>query len=96
VVQALVFTLLDVFDASRDLYQTLKAKEKRDYEQNLRSRGYPKGRKFDYVEDNEADGDGSLVMDKAAVTRQFEIGFQDIGAMFAVGDGMFCHFSLGS
>lgn len=86
--QALVYTLLDVFDASRDLYQTLRAKEKRDYEQSLRSRGYPSGRKFDYVDDEDANGDESLVMDKAAVTRQFEIGFQDIGAQFAVGDGM--------
>ena len=89
--QALVYTLLDVFDASRDLHETLKAKEKRDYEQSLRSRGYPSGRKFDYV-DEVASGDGSLVLDKAAVTRQFEIGFQEVGAQFAIGDGMF--FSL--
>jgi hypothetical protein len=80
--------LLDVFDASRDLYQTLRAKEKRDYEQNLRSRGYPNGRLIDYVDDEDARGDESLVLDKAAVTRQFEIGFQTVGAQFAIGDGM--------
>jgi hypothetical protein len=89
VVQTLVSTLLDVFDASRDLYQTLRTKEKRDYEHSLRSRGYPSGRKFDYVEDEDTGGDKSLVMDKAAVTRQFEIGLQDVGTTFAVGDGMF-------
>lgn len=88
VVQALVYTLLDVFDASRDLHQTLRAKEKRDYEQNLRSRGYPSGRKFDYVDDEDAKGDESLVLDKAAVTRQYENGLQDVGARFSIGDGV--------
>jgi UTP-glucose-1-phosphate uridylyltransferase len=89
VVQALVYTLLDVFDASRDLHQTLRAKEKRDYEHSLRSRGYPSGRKFDYVDDKDARGDESMVLDKAAVTRQFENGCQEVGPHFSVGDGMF-------
>jgi hypothetical protein len=86
-VQALVYTLLDVFDATRDLHQTLKAKEKRDYESNLREKGYPSSRRIEYVEDDKLGNDADLVMDKAAVTRQFEIGFQKIGAQFAVGDG---------
>jgi hypothetical protein len=85
VVQALVYTLLDVFDAARDTYQTLSAKEKRDYEQTLRSKGYPTSRRIEYIEESLAD-DGSIVLDKAAVTRQFEIGYQTIGAHFAVGD----------
>ena len=87
VVQSLVYTLLDVFDATRDLHQTLKAKEKRDYEQSLRSRGYPVGRRFDIVDEKDDGGDESLVMDKAAVNRQFELGLREIGPTFAVGDG---------
>jgi hypothetical protein len=86
-VQALVHTLLGVFDATRDLFQTLKVKEKRDYEISLRSKGYPASRRIEYVEDENLGKDEDLVMDKAAVTRQFEIGFQKIGAQFAVGDG---------
>ncbi|KAF2691575.1 hypothetical protein K458DRAFT_411304 [Lentithecium fluviatile CBS 122367] len=86
VVQALVYTLLDVFDASRDLYQTLRAKEKRDYQQNLRSRRHSSGRLANYVDDEDAGGDESIVIDKAAVTRRFEIGFQDVGAQYAIGD----------
>jgi len=86
VVQALVYTLLDVFDAARDLHLTLKSKEKRDYEQRLRSKGYPQSRKIEYIEDD-LSTDDSIVLDKAAVTRQFEIGYQDIGSPFAVGDG---------
>lgn len=86
VVQALVYTLLDVFDASRDLHQTLRAKEKRDHEQNLRSKGYLNGRRIEYVDEVDEGGDNSLVRDKAAVTRQFEIGLQEVGAHFAVGD----------
>lgn len=86
--QALVYTLLGVFDATRDLFQTLKAKEQRDYELSLRSKGYPASRRVEYVEDEDLGRDEDLVMDKAAVTRQFEIGFQKIGALFALGDGM--------
>jgi hypothetical protein len=87
VVQALVYTLLDVFDATRDIYQTLQVKEKRDYESSLRLKGYPASRRIEYVEDDQLGKDEDLVMDKAAVTRQFEIGFQKVGAQFAVGDG---------
>lgn len=84
VAQSLTYTLLDVFDATRDLYQTLRSKQKRDYEQNLRSRGYRTS--IDYLED-ELDGEEEIVMDKAAVLRQFDIGLQDVGTQFAVGDG---------
>ena len=88
VAQSLVYALLDVFDATKDLYQTLREKDKRDYEQSLRTRGYPSGRRIDYVDDDAPDSGGeSLVMDKAAVTRQFEIGLDEIGSPFAVGDG---------
>jgi hypothetical protein len=89
VVQALVYTLLDVFDATRDLSQTLRVKEKRDYEMNLRSKGYPPSRRVEYVEDKSLGWDEDLIMDKAAVTRQFEIGIQKIGAQFVVGDGWY-------
>ncbi|KAF2132413.1 hypothetical protein P153DRAFT_311407 [Dothidotthia symphoricarpi CBS 119687] len=86
VVQALVYTLLDVFDATRDLHQTLRVKEKREYEQSLRAKGYPSSRRIEYVEDDEFDGDEAIVMDKAAIKRQYELGCQEIGTQFAVGD----------
>ncbi|KAH7078927.1 hypothetical protein BKA63DRAFT_254500 [Paraphoma chrysanthemicola] len=86
VVQALVFTLLDVFDATRDLYQTLKVKEKRDYELSLRTKGYPPSRRIQYVEDENLGKDEDLMMDRAAVTRQFELGIQRVGPDFAAGD----------
>jgi hypothetical protein len=70
IVQSLVYTLLDVFDAARDLHQTLKVKEKRDYELSLRSKGYPPSRRIEYVEDESLGKDEDLVMDKAAVTRR--------------------------
>ncbi|KAL5119548.1 hypothetical protein ACEQ8H_002613 [Pleosporales sp. CAS-2024a] len=86
--QALVYTLLGVFDATRDLFETLKIKEKRDYELSLRAKGYPVSRRVEYVEDEVVGKDEDLVMDKAAVTRQFELGFQKIGSQFAVGDAL--------
>jgi hypothetical protein len=87
VVQALVYTLLDVFDATRDLYETLTVKEQRDYEQNLRSKGYPASRRIEYVNDERLGSDEAIVTDKAVVTRQFDIGYQTMGAEFAMGDG---------
>ncbi|RYN68198.1 hypothetical protein AA0117_g11350 [Alternaria alternata] len=86
VVQALVDTLLDVFDATRDLYETLTVKEQRDYEQNLRSKGYPASRRIEYVKDERLGSDEAIVTDKAVVTRQFDIGYQTIGVEFAEGD----------
>lgn len=86
VVQALVYTLLDVLDATRDLFNTLRNKERRDYEQSLRARGYPESRRIDIVDDEKIANDESIVFDKAAVTREFEIGYQDIGSQFAIGD----------
>lgn len=86
--QALVYTLLDVFDATRDIFQTLQVKEKRDYESSLRSKGYPTSRRLEFVEDDQLGKEEDLLMDKAAVTRQFEIGFQKVGAQFAIGDSM--------
>jgi hypothetical protein len=82
VVQALVHTLLDVFDATRDLYNTLKSKERRD-----RARGYIDSRSSSHSDDDLPSDEG-IVLDKAAVTRQFDIALADIGAPFAVGDGM--------
>ena len=82
-----MYTLLDVFDATRDLYQTLTQKEQRDYEQNLRSKGYPVSRRIEYVKDERLGSDESIGIDTAAVTRQFEIGYQALGTEFAIGDG---------
>ncbi|KAF2031244.1 hypothetical protein EK21DRAFT_63603, partial [Setomelanomma holmii] len=86
VVQGLVYRLLDVFDATRDLYQTLKVKEKRDYEISLRTKGYPPSRRIEYIEDEDLGKEEDLAMDRAAVTRQFEIGLQKVGPEFAMGD----------
>lgn len=86
VVQSLVHTLLDVFDATRDLYNTLRNKEKRDIETSIRSRGYPDSRRIEYVD--ETASDEGIVLDKAAVRKQFEIGLSDVGTQFAIGDGM--------
>lgn len=38
------------------------------------------------MEDGTLGSDEAIVMDKAAVTRQFEIGYQVLGAEFAKGD----------
>lgn len=87
VAQALVHTLLEVFDATRDLHHTLSLKEKREYEQSRRARRYSSGRNIDFIDDEDTrGGSDSLVMDKAAVTRQFEIGFDEFGVQFAIGD----------
>ncbi|KAI4637834.1 hypothetical protein J4E83_000652 [Alternaria metachromatica] len=86
VVQSLVNTLLDVFDATRDLYGTLTAKEQRDYEQNLRSKGYPASRRIEYVKDDRLGSDEAIVTDKAVVMRQMDIGCETLGAEFAMGD----------
>ncbi|KAF1841675.1 uncharacterized protein K460DRAFT_171102 [Cucurbitaria berberidis CBS 394.84] len=85
--QELVYTILDVFNATRDLYQTLETKEKRDYQLVLQSKGYPTSRRIEYVEDGRLGSDEALVMDKVAVSRQFENGYQALGAQFAMGDG---------
>lgn len=85
VVQSLVFTLVDVLDATRDLYITLRNKEERDRERDFRERGYCDVRSPEYAED---DSDECIVLDKAALTRQFEIGVDEIGPQFAIGDGM--------
>jgi hypothetical protein len=83
-----LYTLLDVFDASRDLYKTLANKEQRDYEQNLRTKGYPVSRRIEYVKDERLGSDETIGMDRSTVTRQFEIGYQALGVEYAVGDGM--------
>ena len=87
VIQALVYTLLDVFDATRDILITLRQKERRDREDRLRAKGYPDSRRFEYVDEESFGSDEGVVLDRTAVTREYELGFQDIGAQFAVGDG---------
>lgn len=86
VTQALVYTLLDVFDATRDTLITLRKKEIRDREDRLRARGYPESRRIEYVDEESLGSDEGVVLDKSAVTREFELGFQGIGAQFAIGD----------
>jgi hypothetical protein len=85
-VQSLVYTLLDVFDQTRDLYITLRNKQKRDYEDRLRPRRYSDSRRFTFVDDDSG-SEKDIVMDKAAVIRQFEDGVSALGHDFAVGDG---------
>ncbi|KAF2743646.1 hypothetical protein M011DRAFT_480588 [Sporormia fimetaria CBS 119925] len=84
VIQSLVHSLLDVFDAARDLVHTLHNKSRRDLETSLRSNGYPASRKIEYVD--EGAGEESIVLHRAAVKKQFDVGFYDVGAQFAVGD----------
>lgn len=86
--QALVYTLSDIFDATRDLYRNLTIKEQREYEQNLRVKGYPATRRVEYVKDERLGSDEAITTDKSTVVRQFEIGYQVLGAEFAMGDGM--------
>jgi hypothetical protein len=85
--QNLVYTMLDVFDATRDLHQTLSMKEQRDYELRLRAKGYPNSRGIEFVKDSELSGEEAIMMDKTAVKRQFETGLREVGPQFAIGDG---------
>jgi hypothetical protein len=87
--QGIVYTLLEVFDAARDLYQTLTNKDKRDLEQKLRSNGYPSSRKLEFVDDVEVNGNRALLTDKLALLRRYEDGLRDVGPTFAIGDGTF-------
>jgi len=86
VVEALVYTLYDSCDAARDLYQTLKIKEKRDYEQSLRSKGYPSSRRIEFVDDESFGKDANFALEKVAITQQFEVGYRKYGEQFLVGD----------
>ncbi|KAJ8105272.1 hypothetical protein OPT61_g10281 [Boeremia exigua] len=95
VLQGIVYTLLDVFDATRDLYQTLSNKDKRDHELQLRSRGYPSSRKLEFVDDAEVIGNRAILTDKLALLRRYEDGLRDFGSKFAVGDAL-SHVSLQS
>lgn len=84
-----MYTLLEVFDATRDLYQTLINKDKRDLEQKLRSNGYPSSRKLEFIDDAEVNGNRAILTDKLALLRRYEDGLRDVGSEFAVGDGTF-------
>ncbi|KAF3046714.1 hypothetical protein E8E11_007524 [Didymella keratinophila] len=86
VLQGIVYTLLEVFDATRDLYQTLTNKDKRDLEQKLRSNGYPSSRKLEFIDDAEVNGTRAILTDKLALLRRYEDGLRDAGPTFAVGD----------
>lgn len=87
ILQGLVYTLLEVFDATKDLYQTLTNKDKRDFELQLRSKGYPVTRKLEFIEDNEVNGTRAILTDKLALLRRYEDGLRDVGSEFAIGDG---------
>lgn len=88
--QGIVYALLEVFDATRDLYETLTTKDKRDYELQLRSKGIPASRKLEIIEDNAANGNRAILTDKLALLRRYEDGLRDVGSDFAVGDGKLC------
>ena len=88
VLQSIVYTLLDVFDATRDLYQTLTNKDKRELELHLRANGYSgSSRQLEYVDDAGVSGKRGILTDKLAVLRRYEDGLRDVGDSFAVGDG---------
>jgi len=87
VVESLAYTLLEVLNATRDLYKTLRIKEKRDHETLERSKGYPPSPVSDHLDDDAAAGNASIVLDKAAVKREFDHGMDTLGPPFAVGDG---------
>jgi len=95
VVQALVYTLFDVFDAARDLYETLAIKELRGYEGNLRTKGYSSSKRVEYVKYENLGHEEKILMDKAAVKRQFDLGYLKFGTEFATGDS-FAHTLLQS
>jgi hypothetical protein len=83
-----VYTLLDVFDATRDLYQTLTNKDKRELEFQLRAKGYSgSSRQLEYVDDACVTGKRGILTDKLAVLKRYEDGLRDVGDGFAVGDG---------
>jgi len=86
IVQSLVYTLLRVFDETRDLVYTLRKKEQKDYERSLRTKGYPESRRIKHVDDDGSSSDQVIATDKAAVTRQFEVGYRELGSQFAEGD----------
>jgi hypothetical protein len=86
VIEGLVYTLLDVFDATRDLYKTLRIKERRDHEDIKRRKGYPPSPPGDHLDEETAAGNASIVLDKAAVKREFSNGVDALGPQFAVGD----------
>lgn len=96
VLQSIAYTLLDVFDATRDLYQTLTNKDKRDLELQLRAKGYSgSSRQLDYVDDAGVSGKRGILTDKLAVLKRYEDGLRDVGDGFAVGDAL-SHVSLQS
>ncbi|KAF2632605.1 hypothetical protein BU25DRAFT_405926 [Macroventuria anomochaeta] len=95
VLQGLVYTLLDVFDATRDLYQTLTNKDKRDYELQLRLKGHPSSRKLESIDDTKVSGNRAILTAKLALLRRYEDGLRDVGSEFAVGDTL-SHVSLQS
>lgn len=82
--QAILYTLLDVFDAARDLYQTLTIKGKRDC---ARAKGYASSRKIDIVDDVAENGTRGILTDKLAVLKRYEDGLRGVGEEFAIGDG---------
>lgn len=82
-----MYTLLEVFDATKDLYETLITKDKRDYELELRSKGIPTSRELEIIDDQAANGNRAILTDKLAVLRRYEDGLRDVGSEFAVGDG---------
>lgn len=84
-----MYTLLDVFDATQDLYKTLTNKDKRDHEQQLRLKGYPGSRGPEFIDDKAASGTRGILTDKLALLRRYEDGLREVGSDFAVGDGEF-------
>lgn len=85
-----MYILADVFDATKDLYRSLTIKEQKEYEQNLRAKGYPPSRRVEYVREESLGSEDAIMTDKSTVIRQFEKGYHAMGSEFARGDGMLC------
>jgi hypothetical protein len=66
--QNLVYTMLDVFDATKDLHQTLTIKDQREYELRLRSKGYSSTKGLEFVRDGELTGEEAIMMDLRRVS----------------------------
>ncbi|EOA81684.1 uncharacterized protein SETTUDRAFT_98284, partial [Exserohilum turcica Et28A] len=86
IVESLVYILADVFDATKDLYRSLTIKEQKEYEQNLRAKGYPPSRRVEYVREESLGSEDAIMTDKSTVIRQFEKGYHAMGSEFARGD----------
>jgi hypothetical protein len=91
VTETLLKSLLETFTATRDLHKTLRVKEKRDHEAIKMLKGYPDSRHNYCVERDDMDtaGEDAIRRDEAAVKREFQRGYDNLGLRYADGDGKY-------